>query len=286
MPAARDVPRASPASRYAMASSSPTATATGMVGKPELLRWASVVAGCRVGSFAELRDGAVLLRCVARTWPAGMRATRDVDAMAHRVRGSSDANFERIVRVFDAVGVPRAVLDVGGVRRATFRACYNVLVACFFLCNLARRRDFSVDFTHPVDAKIAAFLQAPESVASLAKGGALGGPGGGRTRTRAEKDDDDDANDANDARPDELKNRDAKDSSTSTTDEEEHAPRPNAADRAHVDPRQRPRPRRSGDAAGSADENADGPPPSGERRVRSISHWSQYDRVRVVNAIP
>ena len=43
-----------------------------------------------------------------------------------------------------------------------------------FLRHLALHSDFSVDFTHPVDPKLAAFLQAPESVASLAKGGALG----------------------------------------------------------------------------------------------------------------
>ena len=110
-----------------MASSSPTATATGMVGKPELLRWA----------LRRRRMPRGLVRGAARRrGPAPMRRSdvaRGGDARDARRRrhGASGLEAPRTPTssassaCSDAVGVPRAVLDVGGVRRATFRACYK-----------------------------------------------------------------------------------------------------------------------------------------------------------------
>ena len=41
----------------------------GMVGKRELLQWASSCSGRAVTKFEELKDGAVLVRCMEKTWP-------------------------------------------------------------------------------------------------------------------------------------------------------------------------------------------------------------------------
>ena len=140
---------------------------SGMVGKRELLSWASSMAGRGVASFADLGDGDVLLRCMRETWPMAYDACRKPGPRT--VAG----NFELMSDMFRHLGLPRAVLDVAGIRASAFKPCYNFLVMTFFLRNLALHSDFSVDFTHPVDPSLAAFLQAPESVASLAKGGAL-----------------------------------------------------------------------------------------------------------------
>ena len=140
---------------------------SGMVGKRELLSWASSMARRDVASFADLGDGDVLLRCMRETWPMAYDACRKPGPRT--VAG----NFELMADMFRHLGLPRAVLDVAGIRASAFKPCYNFLVMTFFLRTLALHSDFSVDFTHPVDPALAAFLQAPESVASLAKGGAL-----------------------------------------------------------------------------------------------------------------
>lgn len=43
----------------------------------------------------------------------------------------------------------------------------------FFLYYLARKHDFAVDFAHPIDQRLANYLQSPECIDALARGGAL-----------------------------------------------------------------------------------------------------------------
>ena len=157
-----------------MVASTPQPPSGGMVGKKELLQWASQASGRIVTTFDELKDGDVLLRCMKETWPAAYDRCRR-KGQPRSVSG----NFELMGNMFDHLELPKSVLDTRGIQHASFKSCYNFLVMAFFLKNLATHSDFSVDFTHPVDSKLAAFLQAPESVASLHKGGALAPPGGG-----------------------------------------------------------------------------------------------------------
>ena len=151
-----------------MVASTPQPPSGGMVGKKELLQWASQASGRIVTKFDELKDGDVLLRCMKETWPAAYDRCRR-KGQPRSVSG----NFELMGNMFDHLELPKSVLDTRGIQHASFKSCYNFLVMAFFLKNLATHSDFSVDFTHPVDSKLAAFLQAPESVASLHKGGAL-----------------------------------------------------------------------------------------------------------------
>ena len=144
----------------------------GMVGKKELLQWASQASDRPITKFDELKDGDVLLRCMKETWPAAYDRCRR-KGQPRSVGG----NFELMGSMFEHLDLPKSVLDTRGIQHASFKSCYNFLVMAFFLKNLATHSDFSVDFTHPVDSKLAAFLQAPESVASLHKGGALAPPG-------------------------------------------------------------------------------------------------------------
>ena len=155
-----------------MVASTPQPPSGGMVGKKELLQWASQASGRIVTKFDELKDGDVLLRCMKETWPAAYDRCRR-KGQPRSVSG----NFELMGNMFEHLELPKSVLDTRGIQHASFKSCYNFLVMAFFLKNLATHSDFSVDFTHPVDSKLAAFLQAPESVASLHKGGALAPPG-------------------------------------------------------------------------------------------------------------
>ena len=154
-----------------MVASTPQPPSGGMVGKKELLQWASQASGRIVTKFDELKDGDVLLRCMKETWPAAYDRCRR-KGQPRSVSG----NFELMGNMFEHLELPKSVLDTREIQHASFKSCYNFLVMAFFLKNLATHSDFSVDFTHPVDSKLAAFLQAPESVASLHKGGALAPP--------------------------------------------------------------------------------------------------------------
>jgi hypothetical protein len=144
-----------------------------MVGKKELLGWVSDMCGRPVVSFSELKDGDALVRCVKETWPLAYDEVRP--RFPKRMDGTRDPkeNFELIKAIFAKIGLPPEALDTRGVRASAFKPCYNFLVVCFFLRNLALHSDFSVDFTHPVDQTLAQFLQSPASVASLRRGGAL-----------------------------------------------------------------------------------------------------------------
>ena len=124
-------------------------------------------------SFSELKDGDALVRCVKETWPLAYDELRP--RFPKRMDGTRDPkeNFELIKAIFAKIGLPPEALDTRGVRASAFKPCYNFLVVCFFLRNLALHSDFSVDFTHPVDQTLAQFLQSPASVASLRRGGAL-----------------------------------------------------------------------------------------------------------------
>ena len=165
-----------------MVASTPQPPSGGMVGKKELLQWASQASGRIVTKFDELKDGDVLLRCMKETWPAAYDRCRR-KGQPRSVSG----NFELMGNMFEHLELPKSVLDTRGIQHASFKSCYNFLVMAFFLKNLATHSDFSVDFTHPVDSKLAAFLQAPESVASLHKGGALAPPGGGSAPSKTSR---------------------------------------------------------------------------------------------------
>lgn len=146
---------------------------TGMVGKKELLVWVSEMCGRPVVSFSELKDGVALVVCVKETWPLAYDKYRENYPKRPNGKRDTGSNYSLIADIFKYLGVPASVLDTRGIKAAAFKPCWNLLVCAFFLRNLALYSDFSVDFTHPVDSTLARFLQSPDSVASLRKGGAL-----------------------------------------------------------------------------------------------------------------
>jgi len=69
--------------------------------------------------------------------------------------------------------LPMEVFDKKAICAARFKQCFTFLVMLYFLQNLSENHDFSVDFAHPIDGKLANFLQSTASVQCLARGGGL-----------------------------------------------------------------------------------------------------------------
>ena len=78
---------------------------SGMVGKRELLEWASAMARRDVTSFADLRDGDALVRCMRETWPLAYDACRKPRAR------TTEGNFELIGDIFRHLSLPPAAFD-------------------------------------------------------------------------------------------------------------------------------------------------------------------------------
>lgn len=69
--------------------------------------------------------------------------------------------------------LPITTLDRRGIQSGKFKSCFSFMVMLYFLQNLSKSHEFSVDFAHPIDGSLAAFLQSTASVESLAIGGGL-----------------------------------------------------------------------------------------------------------------
>ena len=87
---------------------------SGMVGKRELLEWASAMARRDVTSFADLRDGDALVRCMRETWPLAYDACRKPRAR------TTEGNFELIGDMFRHLSLPPAA----------FAACWTASFIC------------------------------------------------------------------------------------------------------------------------------------------------------------
>ncbi|KAK3234714.1 hypothetical protein CYMTET_55033, partial [Cymbomonas tetramitiformis] len=140
---------------------------TKTVGKKELLQWASETSGLSITRFEDLKDGGVLLKLFAKTWPLA------VDVRLKSKSKASTGNWDIIKGVFLDLGLPMQVYAPKGIQASKFKACYSLLVMVYFLFHLATKHDFSVDFAHPIDPKLAAYLQSSECIDALARGGAL-----------------------------------------------------------------------------------------------------------------
>jgi hypothetical protein len=107
----------------------------------------------------------------------------------------------------ETLRLPMGLYNPKGIQAGQFKPCYGLLVLLFFLFHLglffasilsnyicnrlmffafvysAEHKDFTVDFAHPIDNKLATFLQSPASVDSLVIGGSLQLPADGGAAT-------------------------------------------------------------------------------------------------------
>lgn len=137
-----------------------------LLGKSELLAWACQHSGVpQCTKYDDLKDGFVFVCLAERLWPHLV----DPIAVRSQRRGTrtSKANWDTLRSVMTCLGLPVHLCDPKGVAAGHQRPCYNLLVMFYFLTKLSVSSDFSVDFAHPIDDQLAAFLQSPQSIQCL-----------------------------------------------------------------------------------------------------------------------
>jgi hypothetical protein len=144
------------------------------IGKKELLLWATEVTGISCSKFEDLRDGVVIMRLMSSIWPRAVdpRNSRKMKA-APQMDWELKRNWDTIKEVMGDIRLPVQLVDRTAIQQGRFRACYNLLVMLFFMMSLTKHREFSVDFAHPIDPRLSAFLQSNASIDALSRGGAL-----------------------------------------------------------------------------------------------------------------
>mmetsp|Transcript_10698 Transcript_10698/g.40016 ORF Transcript_10698/g.40016 Transcript_10698/m.40016 type:complete len:1147 (-) Transcript_10698:3624-7064(-) len=164
-----------------------------IIGKKELLSWASQVSQIRCVKFDDLSNGVVFLRIFERIWPKVVDLKRQKWKPNAKSEWESKVNWDLIKVTMVQLKLPMSVYQKKAIQAGRFKQCYAFLVMLYFLHNLSENHEFSVDFAHPIDGNLAAFLQSPASVESLARGGALmmddiSSVGGGNTSIMNDQD--------------------------------------------------------------------------------------------------
>ncbi|CCD12681.1 unnamed protein product [Trypanosoma congolense IL3000] len=138
------------------------------VGREELLKWAAETSGIRsCTKYADLSDGAVLLALANHVFqPASASAFKSVPAYGGM--DSAKQNWDALQRIIDQQ-LPRGLIDCHAVATGKARQCFNALVIFYFLSRLKCDANFCVDFSSPVDSRVAEFLQSPQSLVSIGK---------------------------------------------------------------------------------------------------------------------
>ena len=140
----------------------------GLLGRAELLAWAQQVSGVQpCAKYDDLKDGLVFLSLFEQLFPGVV----DPNTVKSQRSGTHSAatNWEQLRIGMHKVGIPLPFCERKGVAAGHQRPCYNALVMFYFLTKLSSSSDFSVDFAHPIDDGLAAFLQSAESLHCLQK---------------------------------------------------------------------------------------------------------------------
>ncbi len=144
------------------------------IGKKELLLWATEVTGTMCNKFEDLRDGVIIVKLISSIWPRAVdpRNSRKMKA-APQLDWELKRNWDTIKEIMTEIRLPVQLVDRAAIQQGRFRACYNLLVMLFFMMSLTKHREFSVDFAHPIDPRLSAFLQSNASIDALSRCGAL-----------------------------------------------------------------------------------------------------------------
>jgi len=135
------------------------------------------------------QDGVVILRILKRIWgmnshsrsaklipfqngcsQLGAKLNPGKFGLSHT---ESKGNWHAVNFILEKLGISakETGLDLGGVQEGKFKAGWGFLVMLYFLHSLAHSTDFDVHFAHPIDDKLAAFLQSEDSITVVELGG-------------------------------------------------------------------------------------------------------------------
>ncbi len=114
------------------------------------------------------------MKLLSSIWPRAVdpRNSRKMKA-APQLEWELKRNWDTIKGIMTDIHLPVQLIDGAAIQQGRFRACYNLLVMLFFMMSLTRHREFSVDFAHPIDPRLSAFLQSNASIDALSRCGAL-----------------------------------------------------------------------------------------------------------------
>ena len=103
---------------------------TTLLGKPELLLWASQQTGIiPCNKYDDLKDGLIFLVLAEKIWPNVFDGSF-TKLQRHGPRNSR-LNWETLKNALEQKGVPTHIVDRKGVAAGHQRPCYNMLVMSF-----------------------------------------------------------------------------------------------------------------------------------------------------------
>ena len=155
-----------------------------LLGKQQLLQWAQDATSIEPCSkYDDMKDGFIFLGLFLHVFPNAARgeASQVLELCLKAAASASSSNpllaqrskqaWDCVRRIAGLLKLPRNLFDWRALQAGTPRNTYNLLVMLYFLSKLTETTDFSVDFAHPIDDNLSAFLQSPRSLEVLLRAG-------------------------------------------------------------------------------------------------------------------
>lgn len=147
----------------------------GAVGKRELLAWAADTSELPCSRLEDLKSGVVLLALLYKIFPKLIDRKLRM-RWAPKFDHEQTMNWDAIEHAIALLRLPSELFDREGLQACRFRPTYNLLVAVYFLQQVAQSSDFTADFSHPIEPSLASFLQSRSAVETMIAGGAIAPP--------------------------------------------------------------------------------------------------------------
>lgn len=147
----------------------------GAVGKRELLAWAADTSELPCSRLEDLKSGVVLLALLYKIFPKLIDRKLRM-RWAPKFDHEQTMNWDAIEHAIALLRLPSELFDREGLQACRFRPTYNLLVAIYFLQQVAQSSDFTADFSHPIEPSLASFLQSRSAVETMIAGGAIAPP--------------------------------------------------------------------------------------------------------------
>ena len=147
----------------------------GAVGKRELLAWAADTSELPCTRLEDLKSGVVLLALLYKIFPKLIDRKLRM-RWAPKFDHEQTMNWDAIEHAIALLRLPSELFDREGLQACRFRPTYNLLVAIYFLQQVAQSSDFTADFSHPIEPSLASFLQSRSAVETMIAGGAIAPP--------------------------------------------------------------------------------------------------------------
>lgn len=142
-----------------------------LIGKRELFAFAERQTGSKMSNWSDLTTGQCIAELINVTMPLCRIVVPRLTVHSHSQQSS--LLWQAISGVVRALRLPESCLNRKRLERQCKELGPSTLVLFFFLFNLSKNPDFTAEFSVEVVPELTQFLQSPDCVFSLVKGGAL-----------------------------------------------------------------------------------------------------------------